>query len=182
MNNIVARLRARDKVTQAELAKRSFVSRQIITRLESFTTDNVPDSVCHALSRGNESVEYIKNVYRAERNEFLERNRNMLRSNANYYEVLNDAVDFTMNMHNGRTSPLQVFRVYIFSEYGLPTSQKKFCQWTGLHTAIANRVELGKVPFENIGAYLEVLTTFFGCTPEHLKILGKLHDDYYVKR
>lgn len=181
VKNVIARERGKHSLTQHRLASQASVTRQVITQLEAFALAKVPHEVARILDPKH--PETICTLYEAERNGFLSENKKILLAELHKTPgIVEDAVDYAMNMYSTHSSPLILFRTYVFDELGWSTSQVQFCRFTGLHPAVASKVETGKVPWENIGSYLDTLKDYFKPTNEQLLILAKIHDDYYIRQ
>lgn len=152
--NIVREIRKRADITQKELANLAGLSTLFILRAEQFLHVELSKPLSVALASidpDNRSAEDISLVYFKGRLLQLKFNSDMMTSSP-YYRIrvskaMNYAVDHSLNSDQAKASkdshshPFALFRTHLFTAFDLPTSQIKFCVFTGVHPTVIAALE-----------------------------------------
>lgn len=171
-------LRTELGLTQRELARHAKVSIQTVMRAEQGLHPHLSGRVANALSElANIPASTIRREYRACRARNIAEFSNELTSQPNYAIALNSAIRLAATSDG---PPIQNFREQLFGDYGLPTSGIKFCVMTGLHSAVLNNVESGRVTWSETKSLQRVLKDILRVPDVLITGLGKLHDEYYL--
>lgn len=168
-------------LTQKELAKFAKVSVQSVLRSEQGLHPNLSGRIASALSElSNIPSSTIRREYRACRARNITQFSLDLTSDPNYWPTVEDALIGASIHSTVNYSPVKYFRIYLFDHYGLPTSGIKFCALTGLHSAVLNSVESGRVTWRECRALHRVLSEVLAMTDKDIAYLGQLHDEFYL--
>ena len=171
-------LRKELNLTKKELARHARVSIQTVMRAEQGLHPHLSGRIANALSElANVDSAIIRQRYRSCRAHNITEFSSDITSQDNYQLALNSAVRLAATSDG---SPIQSFREQLFGDYGLPTSGIKFCIMTGLHSAVLNNVESGRVTWSECKALHRTLRDVLHIPEVLITGLGKLHDEYYL--
>jgi len=140
-DNVIKRLRKKHGLTEQELADYCQVSRNYIVRLEQSLYSSPSTAVAHFLGQleGIPTHE-VAGAYSKELDSVLEPLLELLKNTqpdwAMIYHELGD-IDWTTSSRH----PHAVYRILVFGCLGLPESQIKYAQYTGLHPAVLSKYE-----------------------------------------
>lgn len=160
--NIVRDIRKRTDTTQKDLASLAGLSNLFILRAEQFLHVELSPTLSVALSSidpDSRSAAQISELYTAGRLQHLRVNSSIMVTNP-YYRVrvrnaLNYAMDNSLNSDQARASvdkfshPFSLFRTHLFTAFDLPTSQIKFCVFTGVHPTVLASLEKYEATIED---------------------------------
>lgn len=152
--NVVREIRKRADITQKDLADRANLSTIFILRAEQYLHVELSPALSIALSNidpENRSPEDIALAYSKGRMQQLKANSEMITTNP-YYRVrvtaaLNYATDHFLNSDQAKAEadkfshPFCLFRSHLFTSFDMPTSQIKFCVFTGVHPTVLAALE-----------------------------------------
>lgn len=194
--NIVERTRRRAAMTQKDLATKANLSVMSIVRAEQCLLPGLSASLITALSEIDPSLRPLEFqlAYTKDRKYRINEFNTALTTDDNYAMNLQDALDYALDHFTptyaviSPTSdstdstkselrmrhPLYLARTYLFSKYDLPTSQIKFCTYTGAHTATVSAIERGKLTLSDAPAFVATLKEILGFTDAQVDLLEQM--------
>lgn len=191
--NIVERTRRRAAMTQKDLAIKANLSVMSIVRAEQCLLPGLSDDLAHALSDINFALyaRSYQQIYKQEREDRIIVFSDNLTSSDDYTKNLKDALAYALDHFtptyavvpaSGSSTdrvqselrmrhPLYLARTHLFSKYGLPTSQVKFCTLTGAHTATVSAIERGKIALSDAPTFVTTLREVLKFTSADIDLL-----------
>lgn len=152
--NVVRDIRKRVDMTQKDLAELANLSTIFVLRAEQFLHVELSPALSVALALidpESRSADQISNLYAAGRFQKLRVNSELITSSPFYrnrvLNAINYAIDHSLNSDQARASsdkfshPFSLFRTHLFTAFDLPTSQIKFCVFTGVHPTVLASLE-----------------------------------------
>jgi transcriptional regulator with XRE-family HTH domain len=160
--NVVRDIRTSADITQKDLARQAGLSSIFVLRAEQFLHVELSPALSVALSKidpHGRSAEEISEAYHKGRMIQLRVNSEAITSNP-YYRVrirnaLNYAIDHSLTHDQAKVSdekfshPFALFRTHLFTSFDMPTSQIKFCVFTGVHPTVLAAVERYEASIEH---------------------------------
>jgi hypothetical protein len=186
--NVVRDIRQTVGITQNKLAQLSALSEGFILRAEQYLHIDLSHRLSYALSKidpQGRSPDELNAAYHKGRLVFLSVNAAFLKENP-YLRVrirsaLNYAIDYGMNSDQALlddtgtySHPFRLFRSHLFTAFGMPVSQIKFCLFTGLHPTVVAAIESYQNTIDP--AVEEVLTQVLGMQQAEINTLKILCD------